>query len=123
MTAVKAGIVVPVQKVPHISRFSTKGGRGGGRKYGNTQVTYLAHETKYLCRLEDHILLEICLLSRLPVDLERHGSRQGGERVTADQRRPDGREVVEGLGVEELPAAVLRQLEHAAGQIVADGVP
>lgn len=82
----------------------------------------MAHEAQDHGGAENHVRREIRLLALLAVDLERHAGPGQGERVAAHERRPDGREVVECLGVEELPAAVLRHLEEAAGQVIADRV-
>lgn len=71
----------------------------------------LTHETQDRGGAENHVRREIRLLALLAVDLERHARRGQRERVAAYESRPDGREVVERLGVEELSAAVLRHLE------------
>lgn len=86
-------------------------GNNKERKNGVEIARALAHETQDRGRAENHVRREIRLLALLAVDLERHARRGQGERVAAYERRPDGREMIECLGVEELPAAVLGHLE------------
>ena len=79
--------------------------------------------TQYFLRGEYHVLLEIYSLPDLTVyfgnDLERCTI---GKELRTDQRWTDRGKLVKGLGEKELASLVLCKLEHAARQIVTDGV-